>query len=63
MLVSRYLSAITNTRASTIGKWEIGAQRPNGTEVYAANEREPLQARLAPVNDWLGEEVVRFLRY
>lgn len=63
MPVSRYLSAIKDTRASTIGKWEIGAQRPSGTEVYAANEREPLLTRLAPVNDWLGKEVVRFLRY
>lgn len=32
-------------------------------EVYAANELEPLQARLAQVNDWLGDEVIRFERY
>lgn len=32
-------------------------------EVYAANELEPLQARLAQVNDWLGEEVIRFRQY
>ncbi|MBB6153690.1 PBSX family phage portal protein [Pseudomonas sp. JAI115] len=29
-------------------------------EVWAVNELEPLQARLAQVNEWLGEEVVRF---
>jgi PBSX family phage portal protein len=29
-------------------------------EVWAANELEPLQARLSQVNEWLGEEVVRF---
>jgi PBSX family phage portal protein len=32
-------------------------------EVYAANELEPLQARLAQVNEWLGEEVIRFQIY
>lgn len=32
-------------------------------EVYAANELEPLQARLAQVNEWLGEEVIRFRQY
>lgn len=31
--------------------------------VYAANELEPLQARLAQVNEWLGEEVIRFRPY
>ncbi|MBS7660574.1 phage portal protein [Pseudomonas lalucatii] len=29
-------------------------------EVWAVNELEPLQARLSQVNEWLGEEVVRF---
>jgi PBSX family phage portal protein len=29
-------------------------------EVWAANELEPIQARLSQVNDWLGEEVIRF---
>jgi PBSX family phage portal protein len=29
-------------------------------EVWAVNELEPIQARLAQVNDWLGEEVIRF---
>lgn len=28
--------------------------------VWAANELEPLQARLRQVNDWVGEEVIRF---
>ncbi|BBP85990.1 portal protein [Pseudomonas sp. Pc102] len=30
------------------------------TEVWVQNELEPLQARLQQVNEWLGEEVVRF---
>ncbi|BFN28490.1 phage portal protein [Pseudomonas sp. SCT] len=29
-------------------------------EVWAVNELEPIQARLAQVNEWIGEEVVRF---
>ena len=29
-------------------------------QVWTENELEPLQARLAQVNEWLGEEVVRF---
>ena len=32
-------------------------------EVWAVNELEPLQARLAQVNEWLGEEVVRFREF
>eukprot|EP01133_Synstelium_polycarpum_P009652 gene9652-11279_t len=32
-------------------------------EVWAVNELEPLQARLAQVNEWLGEEVVRFKEF
>lgn len=31
--------------------------------VFAANEVEPMQQRLRAVNDWLGEEVVRFDAY
>lgn len=31
--------------------------------VYAANELEPIQARLLQVNEWLGEEVIRFKPY
>ncbi|MCE1034409.1 phage portal protein [Pseudomonas monteilii] len=30
------------------------------TEIWAMNELEPVQTRLAQINDWLGEEVVRF---
>lgn len=30
------------------------------TEVWVQNELEPLQSRLQQVNEWLGEEVVRF---
>ena len=29
-------------------------------QVRTENELEPLQVRLAEVNEWLGEEVVRF---
>lgn len=29
-------------------------------QVWAVNELEPIQSRLAQVNEWLGEEVVRF---
>ncbi|MNY70800.1 Phage portal protein [compost metagenome] len=29
-------------------------------QIWAMNELEPLQARLQQVNEWLGEEVVRF---
>ncbi|MNR52882.1 hypothetical protein D3C85_1727990 [compost metagenome] len=29
-------------------------------QVWAVNELEPEQARLRQVNEWLGEEVVRF---
>lgn len=32
-------------------------------QVFAINELQPLQRRLAQVNDWLGEEVVRFNEY
>lgn len=31
--------------------------------VWAANELEPLQARLRQVNDWVGEEVIRFKEF
>ncbi|MOA69770.1 hypothetical protein D3C78_1981440 [compost metagenome] len=32
-------------------------------QIYAANELEPIQTRMVQVNDWLGEEVVRFNPY
>lgn len=32
----------------------------DATEVWVQNELEPLQARLRQVNEWVGEEVVRF---
>jgi capsid portal protein len=31
--------------------------------VFARNEVKPLQDRLLAINDWLGEEVVRFAPY
>lgn len=31
--------------------------------VWAANELEPLQTRMRRVNDWIGEEVIRFRSY
>lgn len=35
----------------------------DATLVYAANELEPIQARMLQVNDLLGEEVIRFKAY
>ena len=32
-------------------------------KVFSANEIKPLQARLAELNDWMGEEVIRFQPY
>ncbi|BBP82993.1 hypothetical protein PHLH8_26350 [Pseudomonas sp. Pc102] len=32
----------------------------DATEVWVQNELEPLKARLRQVNEWVGEEVVRF---
>lgn len=34
----------------------------DAAEVWTANELEPVQARLQQVNEWVGEEVVRFQR-
>jgi capsid portal protein len=31
--------------------------------VFGRNEVEPLQARFLELNDWLGEEVIRFRPY
>ncbi|MCQ4270274.1 phage portal protein [Pseudomonas kuykendallii] len=33
------------------------------TEVWMANELEPLQYRFEPINEWLGEEVIRFKEF
>ncbi|MDH1404369.1 phage portal protein [Pseudomonas sp. GD03817] len=35
----------------------------DATEVWAINELEPEQARLLQINEWLGEEVIRFNPY
>ncbi|WAC70816.1 phage portal protein [Roseateles sp. SL47] len=40
----------------------FGAVLPAAT-VFARNEIEPLQARFHALNDWIGDEVVRFLPY
>jgi hypothetical protein len=32
-------------------------------EVFGANEIEPLQRRFTQLNEWLGDEVVRFNPY
>jgi PBSX family phage portal protein len=32
-------------------------------QVFGANEIEPLQRRFAQLNEWLGDEIVRFSRY
>jgi len=31
--------------------------------IYAANELEPVQARLAQLNEWIGDEVIHFKPY
>lgn len=48
------LMGIVPTNAGGFGSLREAA------EVWAVNELEPIQARLAQVNEWLGEEVVRF---
>lgn len=40
----------------------FGAIKP-AAEVFARNEIEPLQAKFRELNDWLGQEVVRFEPY
>ncbi|WP_233099683.1 phage portal protein [Acidovorax sp. IB03] len=40
----------------------FGAVKP-AAEVFARNELEPLQARFKALNDWFGEELVRFVPY
>lgn len=37
----------------------FGSMR-EAAQVWALNELEPLQARLMQINEWLGEEVIRF---
>lgn len=32
-------------------------------QIYAANELEPIQTRMTQLNDWLGEEIMRFKPY
>lgn len=32
-------------------------------QIYAANELEPIQTRITQLNDWLGEEIMRFKLY
>ena len=32
-------------------------------QIFVANELEPIQSRMGQLNDWLGEEVVRFKPY
>jgi capsid portal protein len=33
------------------------------TRVFVRNELTPLQQRISEVNDWIGEEVIRFKKY
>lgn len=51
------LMGIVPTNNSGFGDAEKAAR------VFAANEIAPLQARFFEINDWLGEEVVRFGEY
>lgn len=32
-------------------------------QIYVANELEPIQTRMTQLNDWVGEEVMRFKSY
>lgn len=32
-------------------------------QIYVANELEPIQARMAQVNDWMEDEIIRFNAY
>ncbi len=48
------LMGIVPTNAGGFGSLREAA------EVWAVNELEPIQARLTQVNEWLGEEVIRF---
>ncbi len=50
------LMGIVPQNASGFGSIKDTAQ------IWAMNELEPIQARLQKVNEWLGEEVVRFRR-
>jgi len=49
-----HLMGIVRQNASGLGSIKEAAQ------IWAMNELEPIRARLQQVNDWLGEEVVRF---
>lgn len=51
------LMGIVPTNAGGFGSLREAA------EVWAVNELEPIQARLAQVNEWLGEEVIRFREF
>jgi PBSX family phage portal protein len=51
------LMGIVPTNNSGFGDAEKAAR------VFAANEIEPLQARFTEINDWMGEEIVRFNDY
>ena len=55
--IPRQLMGIVPQNAGGFGSIRDAAQ------IYAANELEPIQARMAQVNDWLGEEVVKFKPY
>lgn len=41
----------------------MGLDRSEAAQIYTATELEPIQARMAEVNESLGEEVVRFKPY
>lgn len=51
------LMGIVPTNSSGFGDAEKAAM------VFAANEIEPLQQRFTEINDWMGEEVIRFRPY
>jgi capsid portal protein len=51
------LMGIVSQNARGFGSIKEAAQ------IYAANELEPIQARMTQLNDWVGVEVIRFKKY
>lgn len=48
---------------ATTGNGLLFGSIREAAQIYAANELEPIQARMEQVNYWRGEEVVRFKPY
>ena len=48
---------------ASISTWRARSFHRDAAQVCALNVQEPVQARLAQINDWLGDEVVKFRPY